>query len=340
MGKTLIRVLWCLLLAGFLTWLAILLRPGHPVTAWLTTRLIIAQAVAFPSLLAVAGAGVLIAALLVALRFRTSTITRCLAGLTALACAASSLLAMIDPYGAMRYQARGVPAIGCVNMQIYRVTTYNALDTLTDQSLARLLANQPDFLVLPEVSPDTPALAGGVPGYQVFASTSEKTHIAPTLTLVSDRLGSYTAQEVPMTFGALLLTPENQASGQPQLLAVHTAPPIPIYMQQWRDDLATIDRLARDEGSLDLIAGDFNATLLHGSLASYAGAPSQLGADAALATHRIEGTWPVGGVLGMRAPIDHIMVMQGPPANSEDITYQQVGDSDHLAVSATTSLCR
>lgn len=340
MGKTLIRVLWCLLLAGFLTWLAILLRPGHPVTAWLTTRLIIAQAVAFPALLAVAGAGVLIAALLVALRFRTSTITRCLAGLTALACAASSLLAVIDPYGAMRYQARGVPAIGCVNMQIYRVTTYNALDTLTDQSLARLLANQPDFLVLPEVSPDTPALAGGVPGYQVFASTSEKTHIAPTLTLVSDRLGSYTAQEVPMTFGALLLTPENQASGQPQLLAVHTAPPIPIYMQQWRDDLATIDRLARDEGSLDLIAGDFNATLLHGSLASYAGAGSQLGADAALATHRIEGTWPVGGVLGMRAPIDHIMVMQGPPANSEDITYQQVGDSDHLAVSATTSLCR
>lgn len=340
MGKTLIRVLWCLLLAGFLTWLAILLWPGHPVTAWLTTRLIIAQAVAFPALLAVAGAGVLIAALLVALRFRTSTITRCLAGLTALACAASSLLAVIDPYGAMRYQARGVPAIGCVNMQIYRVTTYNALDTLTDQSLARLLANQPDFLVLPEVSPDTPALAGGVPGYQVFASTSEKTHIAPALTLVSDRLGSYTAQEVPMTFGALLLTPENQASGQPQLLAVHTAPPIPIYMQQWRDDLATIDRLTRDEGSLDLIAGDFNATLLHGSLASYAGAGSQLGADAALATHRIEGTWPVGGVLGMRAPIDHIMVMQGPPANSEDITYQQVGDSDHLAVSATTSLCR
>ncbi|WHS50902.1 hypothetical protein QM007_02730 [Rothia sp. SD9660Na] len=340
MGKTLIRVLWCLLLAGFLTWLAILLRPGHPVTAWLTTRLIIAQAVAFPALLAVAGAGVLIAALLVALRFRTSTITRCLAGLTALACAASSLLAVIDPYGAMRYQARGVPAIGCVNMQIYRVTTYNALDTLTDQSLARLLANQPDFLVLPEVSPDTPALAGGVPGYQVFASTSEKTHIAPTLTLVSDRLGSYTAQEVPMTFGALLLTPESQASGQPQLLAVHTAPPIPIYMQQWRDDLATIDRLARDEGSLDLIAGDFNATLLHGSLASYAGAGSQLDADAALATHRIEGTWPVGGVLGMRAPIDYIMVMQGPPANSEDITYQQVGDSDHLAVSATTSLCR
>lgn len=340
MGKTLIRVLWCLLLAGFLTWLAILLWPGHPVTAWLTTRLVIAQAVAFPTLLAVAGAGVLIVALLVALRSRTSTITRCLAGLTALACAASSLLAVVDPYGAARYQARGVPAIGCANMQIYRVTTYNALDTLTDQSLARLLANQPDFLVLPEVSPDTPALAGGVPGYQVFASTSQKPHIAPTLTLVSDRLGSYTAQEVPMTFGALLLTPENQASGQPQLLAVHTAPPVPAYMQQWRDDLATIDRLARDEGSLDLIAGDFNATLLHGSLASYSGAHSLLGVDAALATDQVEGTWPVGGVLGMKSPIDRVIVMQGPPAGGEEVTYQQVGESDHLAVSALVDLCR
>lgn len=340
MGKTLIRVLWCLLLAGFLTWLAILLWPGHPVTAWLTTRLIIAQAVAFPTLLAVAGAGVLIAALLVALRSRTSTVTRILAGLTALACAASSLLAVVDPYGSMRYQARGVPAIGCANMQVYRVTTYNALDTLTDRGLARLLADQPDFLVLPEVSPDTPALAGGVSGYQLFASTSQKSHIAPTLTLVSDRLGTYTAQEVPMTFGALILAPENDDSGHPSLLAVHTAPPVPSYMQQWRDDLATIDRLARDENRPDLIAGDFNATLLHGGLASYAGVGSHLGADAALATHRIEGTWPVGGVLGMKSPIDRVIVMQGPPAGGEEVNYQQVGESDHLAVSALVDLCR
>ena len=285
MGKTLIRAFWCLLLAGALAWLAILMWPGHPVTSWLTTRPIIAQAVAFPTLLAVAGAGVLIVALLVALRRATSGATRAFAGLTAVACAVSSLMAVADPYGAARYQARGVPAIGCADMQAYRVTTYNALDTLTTQTLARLLADKPDYLVLPEVSPDTPALAGGVPGYQVFASTSGKAHIAPTLTLVSDRL-------------------------------------------------------ARDESRPDLIAGDFNATLLHGGLASYAGAHSHLGADAALATHTIEGTWPVGGVLGMRAPIDHIMVMQGPPANSEDITYQQLGDSDHLAVSATTSICR
>lgn len=339
MGKTLIRAFWCLLLAAALAWLAILVWPGHPVTAWLTTRLVIAQAVAFPTLLAVAGAGVLIAALPVALRRATSGSTRVLAGLTAVACAVSSLLAVADPYGAARYQARGAPAIGCVDMQAYRVTTYNALDTLTAQTLARLLADEPDFLVLPEVSPDTPALAGGIPGYQVFASTRNKPHIAPTLTLVSDRLGTYTAQEVPMTFGALILAPENNDTGHPSLLAVHTAPPVPSYMQQWRDDLATIDRLARAEGRPDLIAGDFNATLLHGGLASYAGARSQLGADAALATHRIEGTWPVGGVLGMRAPIDHIMVMQGPPAHSEDITYQQVGNSDHLAVSAVVDLC-
>lgn len=340
MGKTLIRAFWCLLLAGALTWLAILVWPGHPVTAWLTTRLVIAQAVAFPALLAVAGVGVLMVALPVALRRATSGATRTLAGLTAVACAASSLLAVADPYGSVRYRVSGVPAIGCVDMQTYRVTTYNALDTLNDQSLARLLADEPDFLVLPEVSPETPALAGGVSGYQVFASTSEKAHIAPTLTLVSDRLGTYTAQEVPMTFGALMLAPENNDTGHPSLLAVHTAPPVPSYMQQWRDDLVTIERLARGENRPDLIAGDFNATLLHGSLTSYAGVGSHLGVDAALATRRIEGTWPVGRVLGMRTPIDHIMVMQGPPAGGEEVTYQQVGDSDHLAVSALVDLCR
>lgn len=111
-------------------------------------------------------------------------------------------------------------------------------------------------------------------------------------------------------------------------------------MQQWRDDLATIDRLAREEGRLDLIAGDFNATLLHGSLASYAGARSLLGVDAALATDQVEGTWPVGGVLGMKSPIDRVIVMQGPPAGGEEVTYQQVGETDHLAVSTLVDLCR
>ncbi|WP_143539047.1 hypothetical protein [Rothia nasimurium] len=59
-----------------------------------------------------------------------------------------------------------------------------------------------------------------------------------------------------------------------------------------------------------------------------------------MATHQIAGTWPAGGVLGMKPPIDHVMVMQGPPASGEDVTYQQTGDSDHLAVSAVVDLCR
>ncbi|WP_272878615.1 hypothetical protein [Rothia nasisuis] len=42
----------------------------------------------------------------------------------------------------------------------------------------------------------------------------------------------------------------------------------------------------------------------------------------------------------MKPPIDHVMVMQGPPASGEGVTYQQTGDSDHLAVSAVVDLYR
>lgn len=339
MGTYVTRLFWGLLLLAGLLWVSILIFPGTPLISWLSLRLVIAQAIAFPGFLALVSSGFLLVALLTLFRRKVSQPTRVLAGGTALVMGLASCTAFIDPYGAKRYQARGAPAASCADATEYTVMTYNALDTLTEQDLAELLAQDPDFLVLPEVSPDTPALAGGVEGYQVFASTSTAEYIAPTLTLVNERLGNYSASSVPMTFGALFLKPLEGAG--PSLLAVHTAPPIPTYMSRWREDLDTIEAVAT-AGQVDLIAGDFNATLLHGSLASYAGLGSSYGKDAALSADAVEGTWPVSGALnrfGLKAPIDHVLINQPDPARALSVQSRATGGSDHAALIAQVALC-
>lgn len=339
MSKYVAQLFWGLLLLAGLLWAAILLFPGTPLISWLSLRLVVAQAIAFPGILSLISSGFLLLALFTLFRRKVSRVTRVLAGGTALVMALASCTAFFDPYGAKRYQARGAPTASCTDATEYTVITYNALDTLTEQDLAELLEQDPDFLILPEVSPETPALAGGVAGYQVFASTSTAEYVAPTLTLVNERLGNYSASGVPMTFGALLLKPL-EGTG-PSLLAVHTAPPIPTYMSRWREDLATIE-VAATVGQVDLIAGDFNATLLHGSLASYAGLGSSYGKDAALSADAVEGTWPVSGALnrfGFRAPIDHVVINQPDPARALSVQSRVIGASDHAALIAQVALC-
>lgn len=339
MGKYVAQLFWGLLLLAGLLWVSILFLPGTPLISWLSLQLPLAQAIAFPAFLAWVSSGLALFALFTLSRKKVSRLTRVLAGGTALVMGLASITAFMDPYGAKRYQVRGRSAIACTDTTKYTVITYNALDTLTEQDLAELLAQNPDFLILPEVSPQTPALAGGVEGYQLFNSSSTAEFVAPTLVLVKDPLGRYSASDIPMTFGALLLKPLEGAG--PSLLAVHTAPPIPTYMSRWQEDLETIEAVAT-AGQVDLIAGDFNATLLHGSLASYAGLGSLKGKDAALSADAVEGTWPVNGILnrfGLRAPIDHVLINQPDPARALSVQSRVIGGSDHAALIVQLALC-
>lgn len=338
MNVLLVRTFWALALLASLIWLVILLFAGSPPAAWLSTRFVIAQAVAFPGLLGVAGLGVLLSAAVTFLRSAHSRGTRTLAGLTGLALAVSSGLAIFDPYGAARNQAQNAPDPSCAG-QPYTVTTFNALDTLTGEDLELLLSNSPDFLVLPEVSLDSVMLSERTSSYQSFQSTDTSGSIAPLTVLIHERLGTYTSREIPMTFGGLILS--DQDGQGPTLLAVHTAPPRPSYMEAWRTDLATVEAYVAGE-SLDIAAGDFNATLLHGNLAQYAGARSTSGIDSALATQSVKGTWPAVGMLarfGLSTPIDHVMLLGNNPGRVQSVDVYDIGASDHRALTAEVELC-
>lgn len=84
---------------------------------------------------------------------------------------------------------------------------------------------------------------------------------------------------------------------------MHTAPPLPSLMPQWRADLnrlATLDQPAIPT----VIAADFNATLRHGFLANRA----HLVDAAEVYGLADQGTWPPSFPAPIATPIDHILV--------------------------------
>lgn len=241
---------------------------------------------------------------------------------------------LIDPVRGLRPSS--VHAVACSDSRSYTVTTWNALGHVTAGNLTTLLADDPDVLVLPEANPATsPALA--LAGYQLFVSAlpGPGSGVDPVTVLVHQRLGEYrVATQLPVTFGAITL---EAIDGQgPRFTGVHTAPPLPGLMADWRADLAQVRGLIEDGNSV--IAGDLNATLHHGGLAQGMGRTATVG-DAGLATDTLEGSWPAEFPGWASSPIDHILL---PHLGAQSIDTSRtfwVEGSDHRAVTSKLTLC-
>ncbi|MDO4898805.1 MAG: endonuclease/exonuclease/phosphatase family protein [Rothia sp. (in: high G+C Gram-positive bacteria)] len=146
-----------------------------------------------------------------------------------------------------------------------------------------------------------------------------------------ERLGEYKlVEEHPISFGALTVEPV--AGSNPSFTGVHTAPPLPELMTNWRSDLAQVRQLL-ETGKGSVVAGDFNATLHHGALLPGSAA------DAALEAGAAEGTWPTDMGGAVSSQIDYIFISNyGANRVAEARTFNP-GGSDHRAVTAQLSLC-
>jgi endonuclease/exonuclease/phosphatase (EEP) superfamily protein YafD len=119
--------------------------------------------------------------------------------------------------------------------------------------------------------------------------------------------------------------------------AVHPAPPVnPSAAPSWRDALAALPA-SDSRGDVQILAGDFNATLDHPELRDLLGRGYTDAADAVGAG--LKWTWPAlrrGRALPLT--IDHVLVDKR--VKVEKVTVVRVPGSDHRAVIAVLRLPR
>lgn len=118
----------------------------------------------------------------------------------------------------------------------------------------------------------------------------------------------------------------------PDIIGLHTMPPLPSTMKQWRSDLEQVKELMaaqRQNGRPTIFAGDFNATWRHAGLGRVPGYADALAGG----QWWLSGTWPSALPPLLRSGIDHIFI-----PDSMQITRAQVlasGSPDHAPIIAT-----
>lgn len=176
--------------------------------------------------------------------------------------------------------------------------------------------------------------AGGADptAYDIFESPPTGSRIAPVTVVVRKSIGAYRSVAIDQTtFGTLHLLPPD-GSALPEIIAVHTAPPLPGLMAAWRRDLTLVQNLVYPLGSNALIAGDFNATMRHGDLSAIS-----THADAVTTISGVtRGTWPSIAPQFLRSSIDHVLVPQDSYAVRKTAIVEVPG-SDHAGVVTSVS---
>lgn len=312
--------------------------PGAPWARGFSTVTPVAQVIAFPVPVGIA-AVVLGALLVVAAGLRRGGRLLTLTG--AIALLVGALLAAF-PAGVVRPTTSTAGKTGAVRE--VTVVTFNTQSQLAPHDLGRLLdAYDPDVVVLPETSARDAERAANGNGFHGAAFSTPLSgftdayhgRVAPTSVLVHARLGPAEAiAGPPTTFGTVTVRFDDPTL--PTVMGVHTAPPLPGLVDDWKNDLArVVDATDTHAGAL-IVAGDFNATLRHGAIARR----QHLVDSAQLCDRAPEGTWPNRFPPLLRSQIDHVFI--SPDLHAQGCEVVDVGTSDHAAyvttVTGTTSL--
>jgi endonuclease/exonuclease/phosphatase (EEP) superfamily protein YafD len=124
--------------------------------------------------------------------------------------------------------------------------------------------------------------------------------------------------------------------GDIRLMAVH--PMSPVWPADWRADHATV-LAAVEEQEPDLVAGDFNATADHKPMRDLEEAgyrdSVELTNGGFQPTWPANGTFPLVGLLGAVAPIDHVLVSDDWTVTDSRTT--QIDGTDHKPVIAVVA---
>lgn len=162
--------------------------------------------------------------------------------------------------------------------------------------------------------------------YYAYESEPTAGNIAPVTIVIKKNFGNYNLiKNKGMTvFGTVYLS--SLSNDIPDIIGLHTAPPLPSLMELWRRDLNLIVDIV-NENSVAFIIGDFNATMKHGSLSEIKTHEDAL----EYASKFNSGTWNHNLPNLFQSRIDHILI----PKNQyivHSIDIKNYDNSDHLCV--------
>ncbi len=232
------------------------------------------------------------------------------------------------------------PETSPVNAQTITVATFNSGSALTSTDIDTLVRSYaPNVIVLPETS--GPELDDAVAGsgfhgsvYTVPDDGFPSTYtgdIDPTSVLVSTQLGPAQVIDGPMTsFGTVAIRFSDPSL--PIVIGLHTAPPLPSIVHEWRSDLDRVIAFGEHSNTPLILAGDFNATLRHGPMATR----TRLIDTAQQCGRFPQGTWPTAFPREFRSQIDHVML--SPNMVAHTCAVVDIGQSDHAAYIATIAM--
>jgi endonuclease/exonuclease/phosphatase (EEP) superfamily protein YafD len=145
--------------------------------------------------------------------------------------------------------------------------------------------------------------------------------------------------EAPRPIGTLtvMATARAQLDGGPEfeITAVHPPPPVRHRIDIWDDDMRALPE-AEPDGTLRILAGDFNATLDHAELRRLIDTGYE---DAAAAVGEgLRPTWPRGRRFPPPVTIDHVLADERCGVRA--VTLHTIPGTDHRAVFAELVLPR
>ena len=163
--------------------------------------------------------------------------------------------------------------------------------------------------------------------YEVFTSKLTSGNIAPVTVVIKKSFSKYidTKQSLMTQFGTIYL--KSIDKDMPDIIGLHTAPPLPGLMSNWNRDLNIISSYIVKSNPKAIILGDFNATLRHGELNS-------------ITTHEDildylprfrRGTWHSIFPICISTSIDHILIPKDI-YRVKKVDVLKLGESDHRAI--------
>lgn len=222
-----------------------------------------------------------------------------------------------------------------------KLVTWNVANQIEEQHIERIFSHfDADIAIFPELATNIreeqenqqiqllfQQVGLSISNYDIFTSPPTDSGIAPVTVIIKKSYGFYTKAETFHTtrFGTIVLHSRKQ--NLPDIIALHTAPPLPGLMEVWKQDLNIIHNQLASKYPKAIIAGDFNATMRHGALAKISSHRDALNVLPPFE----RGTWNSQSPTIFSTTIDHVLL----PINHyyvkslEIVTFQ---NSDHRCI--------